>query len=84
MMASELVAMLVIEKYGIFQHLQTTIYCENPSVIQIVHTNIIYECIKHIEVDCYFVQQNLLKNNLPFVSISFDNQTADIFTESHL
>ena len=74
----------LLKDMGICQNSPTIIHCDNRSAIQIAHNDVFHERTKHIEVDCHFIRQHLLRNNLSLVSVSSADQTADIFTKSHL
>lgn len=74
----------LLEDLGITQHSPTVIYCDNRSAVQIAHNDVFHERTKHIEVDCHFVRQHLLKQDLSLSSVSSSEQTADIFTKSLL
>ena len=42
----------------------THLYCDNMSIIQIAHNNILHERIKHIEFDCHLVCYHLLQGSI--------------------
>lgn len=74
----------LLEDMGAHQLTPTTVYCDNRSAIQIAHNDVFHERMKHIEVNCHFIRQNLLKKSLSVTSTSSAEQVADIFTKSLL
>ncbi|GJZ71491.1 hypothetical protein Tco_0635342 [Tanacetum coccineum] len=57
------------------------LYCDNSSVIQIAANLIFHERTKHFVLDVYFVREKVLDGIIKTVKVSFDLQTADIFTK---
>jgi hypothetical protein len=68
---------------GAPQITSTPIHCDNCSVIHIAHNDVFHERIKHIEIDCHFIRHHLQQSALHLLSVSSEDQLADVFTKSH-
>uniref|UniRef100_A0A2N9GZP6 Integrase catalytic domain-containing protein n=1 Tax=Fagus sylvatica TaxID=28930 RepID=A0A2N9GZP6_FAGSY len=73
----------VHQDLGVSTSSTTPIYCDNRSAIQIARNDVFYKRTKHIEIDCHLVRHHLLQGSLQLISISSQDQLADIFTKSH-
>ena len=68
---------------GAPQTTSTPIHCNNRSTIHITHNDVFYERTKYIEIDCHFIRHHLQQRALHLLSVSFEDQLADVFTKSH-
>ena len=73
----------LLKDLGVFTSSATPLYCDNQSVIHIVHNDVFNEWTKHIEINCHFIRYHLVHGALKLISVSFKDQLADIFTKSH-
>uniref|UniRef100_A0A2N9IJ59 Uncharacterized protein n=1 Tax=Fagus sylvatica TaxID=28930 RepID=A0A2N9IJ59_FAGSY len=68
---------------GAPQTTNTPIHCDNRSAIHIAHNDVFHERTKHIEIDCHFIRHHLQQSALHLLSVSSEDQLADVFTKSH-
>ena len=73
----------LLEDMGVNHSTATTIHCDNQSAIQIAHNDVFHERTKHIEIDCHFVRHHLSCGTIHLISVSSNDQTADVFTKAH-
>ena len=72
-----------LKDLGVSTSSATPLYCDNQSVIHIVHNDVFHERAKHIEIDCHFIRYHLVHGALKLILISSKDQLAVIFTKSH-
>ncbi|KAK9108921.1 hypothetical protein Sjap_016981 [Stephania japonica] len=74
----------LLEDMEVQHNSATILHCDNQSAIQIAHNDVFHERTKHIENDCHFIRQHLVRGTLQLSFVSSSNQTANIFTKAHL
>ena len=67
---------------GIFHTSPMQLFCENQVALHISKNSLFHERTKHIEIDCHFVRECLLSDELTTGYMSSKNQVADIFTKA--
>ncbi|KAJ9538383.1 hypothetical protein OSB04_031116 [Centaurea solstitialis] len=73
----------LLSDMGVPQLSPTPLWCDNNSAIQITHNDVFHERTKHIEIDCHFIRQHVVRNTIQLHLISTLDQPADIFTKAH-
>ena len=68
---------------GAPQTTSTPIHCDNRSAIHIAYNDVFHERTKHIEIDCHFIRHYLQQSTLHLLSVSSEDQLADVFTKSN-
>ena len=68
---------------GVSHTAATILHCDNQSAIQIAHNDVFHDCTKHIEIDCHFIRQHVVRGTVRLLFVTSAAQTADIFTKAH-
>jgi len=74
----------LLQDMGVSHFRATVLHCDNRSAILIAHNDIFHDRTKHIEIDCHFIRQHVVRGTVHLLSVSSADQTADIFTKSLL
>jgi len=57
-----------------------SVWCDSKAAIHIATNSVFHERTKHVEVDCYFVRNEVLSKNICLLHVQSQKQLADIFT----
>ncbi|KAF6135934.1 hypothetical protein GIB67_006826 [Kingdonia uniflora] len=57
------------------------LHCDNKAMIMIVHNPIQHDLMKHVEVDRFFIRENIDKGCISFPFVKSEDQLVDILTK---
>ncbi|CAL0310703.1 unnamed protein product [Lupinus luteus] len=60
------------------------LYCDNQSALHMATNPVFHERIKHIEIDCHTIREKVLDGVVHLLTISSNEQVADLFTKSQV
>lgn len=72
----------LLREFGVFLNGPTPLHADNTSAIGIAKNTIFHERTKHIEVECHFIRQRVVKGTIQLPHVSSEHQLADLFPKA--
>ena len=71
----------MLKSLGIKLKKPMDLHCDNTSAIEISHNPVQHDRTKHVEVDRFFIKENLDRKVIRFPFVYTEDQLADILTK---
>ena len=72
----------LLKDFNIDHSLPVLLKCDNQSAIYLTKNPVFHERTKHIEIDCHYVREQVMKGVLTLQHVPSKEQLADIFTKA--
>ena len=67
---------------GVFQTQKMKLFCDTQATMHVAKNSVCHTRTKHIEIDCYFVCEGLVRVDLLLLYLKPEEQPAVIFTKA--
>jgi len=72
----------VLSSLGVTHSMPIQLYCDNQDALHITKHHVFHERTKHIDVDCHFIRDEIVHQNLQPSYVSTRTQLRDTFTKT--
>ena len=72
----------ILQEIGFVSNNPMKMYCDNQAAMYIASNPVFHKWTKHIEVDCHFIRDMVMRKQIVTSFVRSNNQLGDIFTRS--